>query len=109
MKKEMNRILQDEIQHISPAKAKRWQPVFRMTYKMIRRQDLDGNPATKRRESFLRCIENIKRTFPEFNPVDLDYDTAFFGPVPLDNTRPLDASDKERLVLIAERDKVMRR
>ena len=90
-KKEMDRILRGEIQHISPAKAKWWQPVFRITYNMIRRQDLRGNPGTKRRESFLRCIENIKRTFPEFNPVDLDYDTAFFGPVPLDNTRLVDA------------------
>ena len=108
-KQEMNRILREETQHISSDKAKRWQALFRMTYNVTRRHDLGQNPATKRRESFLRCLEDMRQTFPDFNPVDLDYDISFFGPVPLDSKKPGEAGANERRLIIAEKDKVLRR
>jgi hypothetical protein len=103
---EMNRILKEELQHISDSK-RGHQKDFRMVYNIVRRRDLAQNPASPRRESFLKCIETMGQTSTDFNPLDLDFDSNFFGPVDLDKMRPLESVDRDRISYIIERDKIL--
>ncbi len=105
-REEMNRIMKEEMSHISSTG--RWQALFRMTYNMIRRHDLAQSPVPNRQDSFLSCLEDMKKTFRDFDAINLNYDTDFFIVVLLDSRKQLEPVKRDRLLLIDERQKVLR-
>ncbi|MBI4334490.1 MAG: hypothetical protein HY673_24810 [Chloroflexi bacterium] len=102
-KSELDRILREELGHIS--QTGRWQRVFRMAYNMVRRRDLGESPLTPRRRSFLKTVQDFR--LPGFDPGDLVYHVGFFGPVPVDATKPVDPAARERATKVGEREKVL--
>ncbi|MBI2831760.1 MAG: hypothetical protein HYX79_05840 [Chloroflexi bacterium] len=78
--KEIYMICGEEMQRIPSGNEK--QDRFRASYSLTRRDDLEKNPKTPRRDTFLKCLAEMERFFPEFKAADLRYDTDFFGPPP---------------------------
>jgi ferredoxin-thioredoxin reductase catalytic subunit len=56
----------------------------------------------------MKCVEELRGSNPDFNPIDLDFDTAYFGGIPPEWLDSGMKSDKERILMIIERDKVLR-
>ena len=107
-KQELNKIVREDMLHISFNTANPWQRMLRTLYNMVRRQDLNQNPSSKPRESLMKCVEELRQSNPDFNPIDLDLDTACFGGIPPEWLDPVIKTDKERILTILERDKVLR-
>ena len=70
---DMNRLVNKELEYIPRGVSP--QSVFRMTYNIVRRQDLGINPATPASESLRRALEYSRKTFPGFSP---NCDREFF-------------------------------
>jgi len=107
-KPEIDKILREEMLRISFNTINPWQRMFRALYNMVRRQDLTQNPSTERRKSLMTCVEELKQSNPDLNPIDLDFDTAYFGGMPGEWLDWGMKNNKERVLLIIERDKVLR-
>ena len=107
-KQDIDRIVREELLHISFNTANPWQRMFRMMYNMVRRQDLAQDPAADRGASLLRCVEDLRESSPDFNPIDLDYDTTYFGPMAPEWLNSGEGNHKERILLITEREHILR-
>ena len=107
-KQELDKIIREDMLHISFNTVNPWQRMLRMLYNMVRRQDLYQNPSSEPRESLMKCVEELRGSNPDFNPIDLDFDTAYFGGIPPEWLDSGMKSDKERILMIIERDKVLR-
>jgi hypothetical protein len=107
-KQEIDKRVRGEMLHISFNTANPWQRMLRALYNMLRRQDLTENPSAGPRESLIKCVEELSKSDPDFHPFDLDFDTTFFGGMPPEWVDSGMKNRRERLLVILERDKVLR-
>jgi hypothetical protein len=107
-KQEIDKKVREEMLHISFNTANPWQRMLRALYNMLRRQDLTENPSAEPRESLMRCAAELSQSDPDFHPFDLDFDTTYFGGMPPEWLDSGMKNRKERILMILERDKVLR-
>ncbi len=105
-KQEIDKKVREEMLHISFNTANPWQRMLRALYNMLRRQDLTENPSAEPRKSLMKCVEELRKSDPDFHPFDLDFDTTYFGGMPPEWLDSGMKNRKERILMILERDKV---
>ena len=77
-REEMNQKTANELMHIPKVKVNLEQNIFRFRYNAVRRHDLAENPAAPPSVSFIKVLEQARKTNPSFLPI---YDRDFFPDV----------------------------
>lgn len=77
-REEMKQKVANELMHIPNVKGNLEQNIFRFGYNAGRRHDLAENPATSTSVSFVKVLEQARKTNPSFWPI---YDRDFFPDV----------------------------
>jgi hypothetical protein len=77
-REEMKQKIANELMHIPNVKGNLHQNLFRSGYNAIRCHDLAENPETPTSISFVKVLEQARKTDPSFLPI---YDVDFFPDV----------------------------